>query len=224
MSFSAPIIIVVYVITYTLFCTEMLGGIDVVWYANMFGGFNFVGNIFMGWCMLVLLTTYIRSFTPGFKRTVTNQQYWDLGKLMFGFTMFWGYLFFSHFLPQWYGNLPEETQWLILRTREFPWKGWSYVTFTMCFILPFILLLSRDLKRTPAAISTVAVIVLLGIWSEKYVVIMPNFSPNVIPFSGLELGFFFGFLGVYGLSVLGFLSKFPYTPVASPMAKGETSW
>jgi hypothetical protein len=127
-------------------------------------------------------------------------------------------------LPQWYGNLPEETQWMILRTREYPWKAWGWVTFAMCFIMPFILLLSRDLKRTPAAFATVGLLIFLGIWAEKYIAIMPNISPGSIPFGALEFGLFLGFLGMYVLSVLNFLSKLPFIPVSHPQTQGKIDW
>ncbi|MCB0319246.1 MAG: hypothetical protein KDD56_10865 [Bdellovibrionales bacterium] len=224
MSRMAPVLVILYIVIYTMFATEMVASTDTVWYANMYGGFSFIGNIFMGWASLAILCTYFSRTNPAFGKTVTNQQWWDLGKLMFGFTMLWGYLFFSHFLPQWYGNLPEETQWLILRTREFPWKAWSWVTFAMCFVIPFISLLSRDLKKTPTALSTVACIILLGVWSEKYVFIMPSYSPNLIPFGIYDIFIFLGFLGVYGLSVTGFLKRFPYVPLSHPVTRGITNW
>ena len=224
MSRMAPLLIFVYVVVYTMFATEMVSSTDTIWYANMYGGFSFIGNIFMGWSALAILCAYFSRTNPEYGKTMTDQQWWDLGKLMFGFTMLWGYMFFSHFLPQWYGNLPEETQWLILRTREFPWKGWSWVTFSMCFVIPFIALLSRDLKKTPLALSSIATIILLGVWSEKYVFIMPSYYPDVIPFGVYDVCIFLGFLGVYGLSVTGFLKRFPYAPLSHPVTRGVTNW
>ena len=178
----------------------------------------------MGWGVLIILTLLMTSRNKNLSSSVTNQQWWDLGKLQFGFCMLWGYLFFAHYLPQWYGNLPEETQWLILRTKEFPWKGWSWVTFAMCFIVPFIMLLSDDIKRVPKLLACVSGLILLGVWAEKYVVVMPNFSVDAIPFGWIEISVFFMFLGLYGISVLGFMSKVPYMPVGSPLARGITKW
>lgn len=140
------------------------------------------------------------------------------------FCMLWGYMFWDQFLPQWYGNLPEETQWLILRTREFPWKGLSWVVFPMGFIIPFILLLGRELKRTPKYLARVGVIIFCAVWLEKYVVIMPQVSPDKIPFGCLEIGMFLGFLGAYGLSVIGFLGKYPFIQVSHPATAGKTNW
>ena len=224
MSRLAPVIVMVYVAIYTLFATEMIVGMDKIWFSNMFGGFNFVGNIYMGWAATALISIFLLKRSETFERNVSSRQFWDLGMLCFGFCMLWGYLFFAQFLPQWYGNMPEETQWLMLRTRIEPWKNWGWVTFGMCFVLPFILLLSRDLKRTPKAFGTVAVIILLGIWSEKYITVMPQVSPDAIPFGIIEIGLFLGFLGIYALSIQSFLRKFPALPVSHPLTRGSVEW
>lgn len=224
MSIFAPVIVIVYMVIYSLFSFEMIMGMDEIWYSNMFGGFQFVGNIYIGWAALALVTLYYMSVNRDYSATVGNQQLWDLGKLTLGFSIIWAYLFFSQFLPQWYGNLPEETQWLILRTREFPWKGWGWTTFSMCFVLPFILLLSRDLKKTPAALAAVSIVVLLGVWSERYIIIMPQVSPDAIPFGLIEIGLFLGFFGVYGLSLAAFLARVPYAPVSHPLTRGSVDW
>jgi hypothetical protein len=139
--------------------------------------------------------------------------------------MLWGYTFFSQFLPQWYGNMPEETQWLILRTRELPWKALGYTTFGCAFVVPFILLLSRDIKKNPATFSIVAMVIFAGVWLTKYMVVMPQVSPEAIPFSFVDIGVFLGFFGIYILSIQSFLAKFPFMTFSHPQAKGDVkSW
>ena len=162
------------------------------------------------------MVLYLRRDNPDYRRAAAGQQFHDLGKLTLGFGIIWAYFFFSQFLPQWYGNMPEETQWLILRTREEPWKTLSWVTFGMAWVTPFILLLSKDLKKTPPAYACACVIALLGVWLERYVVVMPQVSPNAIPLGFFELGLFLGFAAAYVLSVKLFLTKYPLIPVAHP--------
>lgn len=231
LSVMAPIVIALYAVIYSLFAFEMVMAMDTVWFSNMFGGFYFVGNIYMGWGMTILLTLYYVNRNQGFSNVVNTGQLWDLGKLTFGFCMLWGYLFWSQFLPQWYGNMPEETQWLILRTREEPWMTLGWLTFACAFIIPFITLLSDDIKKTPRAITKVVFIVLLGVWLEKYMVVMPQLFPSEIPLLSAELGFglpelgiFLGFMGAYLLSIQGFLSKYPAIPVANPLTYGSQDW
>lgn len=226
MSCLAPFIVFVYVVVYSLFAFEMIMGMDTVWFSNMFGGFNFVGNISMGWAALALTVIYLSSYSKDFDKVVNKDQLWDLGKLQFGFTMLWGYLFFSQYLPQWYGNMPEETVWLLTRVRG-EWMPLSYFVFSCCFVIPFILLLSEDLKKTPWAYAGTVLIILTGYWFEKYVTVMPQLFPDEIPLKHgflLELGLFLGFLGTYGLSIQSFLKKYPYIPVSHPITVGSRDW
>lgn len=224
LSILAPVVMMVYMLIYSLFSFEMIMGMDKYWFSNMFGGFNFVGNIYMALAMLALLSMGLARRDDQYGKLLTPNTLWDLGKLCFGFSMLWGYLFFSQFMVQWYGNLPEETQWMILRTREAPWANLGWVTFCMCFPLPFILLLSRDLKRTPFAFSVVCLVILGGVWLEKYVTIAPQLFPSQIPFGFLEIGFFLGFLGTYLLCVQSFLARYPIAPLSSPLMKGTANW
>ncbi len=224
MSWNAPLIVIAYAVVVSLFSFEMMMGMDTIWYSNMFGGFQFLGNIYMSWAMTIILAVYFAAKSPAYNRTLSKSQLWDLGKLTYGFCMLWGYTFFSQYLPQWYGNMPEETQWLILRTKEYPWKPVAWIVFAMCFIIPFILLLSEDLKKTPPALATVACIVLGGIWMERYVVIMPQLFPGSLPFGVIEVALFIGFFAAYFLSVTSFMSKYPYIPVSHPQSSGLIKW
>jgi len=224
LSQRAPALVLVYALVYSLFAFEMVMAMDYRWLSNLFGGFLFIGNIYGAWAVLILLTLYHVAKEKEFSQWVSTNELWDLGKLTFGFCMVWGYFFFSQFLPQWYGNLPEETQYLIVRTREFPWKGWAWVTLSACFIVPFILLLSRDLKKTPRCIGAVAVVILCGLAMERYILVMPQLSPGSIPFGISEIGIFLGFLGAYGLSLQAFLGAVPPVIVSSPLARGSADW
>ncbi len=226
LSRRAPLIILLYAIIYSMFAFEMVMSMDTIWYSNMFGGFFFVGNVYMGWAMLTLLTIYFMNKSAAFAKTLSTQQFWDLGKLTMGFAILWGYLFFSQYLPQWYGNMPEESQWMLLRTRGL-WMPVSYTVLAMCFIFPLIWLISEDVKKTPWAFSTVCCVVLLGVWLEKYVIVMPQLSPGHIPlldFPFMEIGITVGFMGVYGLSIVNFMRKYPFIPVSHPLTAGSRDW
>lgn len=224
LSWNAPLLVFSYAIIISLFAFEMIMSLDTIWYSNMFGGFIFIGNIYLAWAILTMVVYFMTRVNKDYADVVRGQQYWDLGKLMLGFGILWAYLFFSQFLPQWYGNLPEETQWMILRTREYPWKGLGWFTLAMSFVIPFIMLISRDVKKTPAILSSVSVIIAIGVWCEKYMIVMPQLSPNVIPFGVIELGLFLGFLGIYVISITSFLKKYPFAPISSPLARGSTDW
>jgi Ni/Fe-hydrogenase subunit HybB-like protein len=208
-SFIAPIVIITYGLIYSLFAFEMVMSMDKIWMSNLFGAFYVVGNIYISWAFLILLLTYFCTNDQKFSHLISKQIFWDVGKLTFGFCMIWGYFFLSQFLPQWYGNLPEETQWLILRTREEPWKSFGYLVFGCSFVVPFILLLSREIKKVPYVLSIVALVIIFGVWCEKLITILPYYSPKYVNFGFFDIGIFLGFLGIYLLCVHVFLSRVP---------------
>jgi hypothetical protein len=224
MSCSAPVVAMAYIVVVSLFSFEMIMGMNPTWYSNLFGAFIFVSQIYIAWAGLALMTMFFSKKYPQFGAQIAGQQFWDLGKLNFGFCMLWGYMFWSQFLTQWYGNLPEETQWLILRTREFPWKGLAWVAFPMAFIIPFITLLSRDLKKTPLTYAIVCLVLMTGVWLDRYLIIMPEVSPHHIPLGLTEVGIFIGFLGAYLLCIRSFLSKYPFLQVSHPLSHGSRDW
>lgn len=224
MSCSGPVVVFFYAVVMSLFAFEMIMGMNPTWYSNLFGAFIFVSQIYIGWACLALMTMFFSKNKPQFGQLVTSQQFWDLGKLNLGFCMLWGYMFWSQFLTQWYGNLPEETQWLILRTREFPWKGLAWVVFPMCFIIPFVSLLSRDVKKNRVTYAVVCLVLMTGVWLDRYLIIMPEISPHHIPFGFTEVGIFVGFLGAYLLCIRNFLSKYPFVPVSHPLTHGSDAW
>jgi hypothetical protein len=224
MSVNAPVVAMCYIVVVSLFAFEMIMGMNPIWFSNLFGAFIFVSQIYIGWAGLALMTMYFAKKNKAFGEQIHTQQYWDMGKLNFGFCMLWGYMFWSQFLTQWYGNLPEETQWLILRTREFPWKGLAWIAFPMAFVIPFITLLSRDLKKTPKTYAVVCLTLMTGVWLDRYLIIMPEVSPHHIPFGITEIGIFVGFLGAYLLCIRTFLSKYPFLQVSHPLTHGSRDW
>jgi hypothetical protein len=224
MSFNGPIVIVAYAVIVSLFAFEMIMSQDTIWYSNMLGGFVFLGFLYMAWAMTSLWAMYFSSVSPVYKKTLGTQQFWDLGKLTFGFSMLWGYTMISQYLPQWYGNMPEETQWLYLRTKEFPWKPIAFLTLGMCFIFPFITLVSEDIKKTPKAFKYICFVVLAGMWVEKFILVSPQRYPTSIPFGWLDVAVFVGFAAAYFLMVTGFMSKYPCVPVSHPQASEDTDW
>jgi hypothetical protein len=224
MSRFAPLLIAVYGVVYSLFAFEMVMAMDHAFMSNLFGAFLFAGNIYIGWAYLAINVVVHAKTSKSYGKAVTTTTLWDVGKLTFGFCMVWGYFFFSQFLPIWYGNLPEETQWMILRLREYPWKLFAYFVFGSCFIVPFIMLLSDDIKKTPLALSGVALIVLFGVWLQYYLIVIPQFSPGSIPFGLHDIGIFCGFLGLFVYVTKSFLGTIPWAPITHPLSKGSIKW
>jgi len=217
-SFQAPLLVVVYVVIYSLFAFEMLMGMDAVWFSNVFGAIIFIGNIYAAWAGLAITALFFAGRSREYSGILSTQQLWDLGKLVFGFSMLWADLVFGQFIVQWYGNLPEETHWMMTRVRLEPWKWLSWFTFSCAFLIPFILLLSRDLKKTPLGLAAACSITLVGLWFSYFMIIMPQLSPGMIPALGADwlvnVSITLGFMAAYFLSIQAFLARFPFAPIA----------
>jgi len=208
----SPFVIIGYAVVVSLIAFDQMMSVDPHWYSTMFGGFIFMGAVYlaMAWCSMFV--GLARTAHPLFAAKVERRTLHDLGKLLFGFGIFWAYLMWSQYLPIWYGNMPEETKFLLLRLRENPWHDFAWIVLGLCFIIPFLLGLSRDVKQTPHLLFCTGMIVACGIWLELYLLFMPSISPHVIPFDLSDVGISLGFLGAFVLSCACFLEKAPLMP------------
>jgi uncharacterized membrane protein YpjA len=135
--------------------------------------------------------------------------------LLFGFICFWGYVAFSQMMLIWIANLPEEIPFYMVRMKG-AWAPVGVALIICHFVIPFALLLSRDIKRKPPRLSLVAVWVLLVHLLDLFWLVMPTLDPNTVKFS---LWIIPGWLGLGGLGVAFALWKIRghYTlPVKDP--------
>ena len=171
---SAPAM-VAFGLTLTFAAIDMLMSLDPHWYSTIFGVYYFAGCVVSVYAFLPIAVFMLQR--SGFlRRAVTVEHYHDLGKLLFGFVVFWAYIGFSQYMLQWYGNIPEETRWFAVRQQN----GWGYVGLTLVFghfLLPFLALLSRGPKRRPGVLVGVAAWVLLMHWVDLFWLVMPSASP-----------------------------------------------
>jgi hypothetical protein len=148
--------------------------------------------------------------------------------MIFAFSIFWMYLFFSQYLVIWYGNLPEETGFFQARLgTEFLqstwyWEGWwdrinePYVkvalfTWICVWVVPFWLLLGQKPKKTWWFLGGVASVSAFGFWLERNVLMWPSWVPeDTFAFLGwIQIGVALGFVGAFSLTYLVFTRVFP---------------
>jgi len=208
----SPAVVIIYAFIMTLISFDLLMSVDPHWYSTMFGGFYFMTAIYlaMAWCAIGV--AFVRKHHPLFLSTIQRKTLHDLGKLLFGFGIFWAYLFWCHYLPIWYGNLPEETAYIIVRLREAPWHGVAWMVLGCCFIIPFLLGLSRDVKQMPMLLLATGTIVAIGGLLQQYLLFAPTLYPDTLPFALSDLAVTLGFMGAFLLSAASFLSKVPLIP------------
>jgi hypothetical protein len=146
---------------------------------------------------------------------VTDEHIHDLGKFMFAFSIFWTYLWFAQFILIWYANIPEETIYYYKRW-ESPFKLHFFLNLILNFLVPFLVLMTRNNKRNPKILTFVAIVILVGHWNDLYLMLMPGTIDKQAGIGFLEVGMTLAFAGLFIYWVLTALSKRGLVPVKHP--------
>lgn len=148
--------------------------LDPHWYSTLFGWYNFASYMCGFLCMAILVITFLKS--KGLLVFVNDSHMHNIVLFLFGFSVFWTYLWFSQFMLIWYGNIPEDTMWFLKRFNVPLFKVIFLLTFVINFVFPFLFLLKRRAKRNPWIYGIAAVILLFGHYLDFYLMVM--FEPN----------------------------------------------
>ncbi len=234
----APVILLLFGIGGSLFAFDQVMSMEQMWFSNLFGAYVCWGGVLSAVAGSVLAGISHRG-QPGFDDEITENRMHDIAKMLFAFCIFWMYLFFSQYIVIYYGNLPEET--FFLRDRlgpqfmidkgytaydfarswdlwDFDWSrltvgyGWvSMFVWACCWIIPFWVLLGARPKKTPWIAGPVATIVLIGLWTERNLLIWPSVvKDDMTAFLGLiPLGIGVGFISAFILVFLIYSRVFP---------------
>jgi hypothetical protein len=166
--------IVVYSITMTAGAIYWVMSMDPTWFSTVYGLMFLVGQGYAVLAFGIIVAVSLSKAEP-FKTILRQTEQHDLGKLTFAFVMLNIYLAFGQFLIIWSGNLPDEINWYLDRIRG----GWG-VIITMDFIfhwlIPFTMLLSRDLKRNKKRIVRVCQWMVFARAFDMFWLIEPNFK------------------------------------------------
>jgi hypothetical protein len=150
--------LVLYVITVTFMSVDWVMSLDAHWYSTIFGILTMGGQGLSTMAFTILVLSTLVKFQP-MSQVASAENFHDLSKLMFAFVLLWAYFSVSQLLIIWSANLPEEIPFYLERLHG-PWAPISIALLLLQFVLPFLLLLSRSLKRNPAAVKWVALIIL----------------------------------------------------------------
>jgi len=205
---EAAFLIVGYAFGYSLLAFDLIMSLAHKWVSNLFGAFYFMGSFLAALMALAVLTIALRRRMK-LEQLVSERQLHDLGKLCFGFTVFWAYLMWSQYLVIWYGNLPEETYFIFYRLIG-PWRPVGVWVFLLVFVIPFVGLLGVKPKRYPPTFLAFALIGLVGIWLERYLEVVPSINGGAGPAIGVpEIGATLFFGGLFLLSMGLFAARYP---------------
>ena len=170
-------------ITFAAF--DLLMSLSPAWFSTIFGVYYFGGSAIAVMATLIVASQSLmqRGLLP---KVVNEEHYHDLGKFLFGFIFFWGYIAFSQFMLIWYAHLPEETFWFYTRMSG-PWAGASLVLLFGKFAIPVLGVISRHVKRNFGAIKFWAVWMLVAHWFDMFWLVMPEHSKDSLPLGPVEL-------------------------------------
>lgn len=194
-----------FAIFFTMFSFDLLMSLLPTWYSTIFGIYCFGGAIQATFAVLAIMIVWLKN-SKWISGYVTEEHQHDIGKFLKGFTVFWAYIAFSQFMLIWYANIPEETEYYIMRSLN----GWMSVSFALLifrFIVPFLVLLPRGAKRSDSILVSISVLVLVMHYVDIYWMVYPNFFDGVPQFSFWEIGIFIGFLGLFLMTMIKFFTK-----------------
>ncbi|OPY65174.1 MAG: hypothetical protein A4E57_03273 [Syntrophorhabdaceae bacterium PtaU1.Bin034] len=213
----SPMIAIAYAFVLSLLGFDLVMSLDPHWYSTLFGGYFFVGSFYTGIAglsLLALLTKNVEAFRGRFE----PHHFHDIGKLLLAFCLFTGYLFYAQFLVIWYANIPEETRYVILRVKLTPWEPLAWMVLFMIFVVPLATLLSRKVKLLRVPMAFLSLLILAGLWLERFILVAPSlWTQDTIPLGLTELLVTAGFVGIVGLSGSAFLRMVPALPVSDPL-------
>jgi len=172
--------------TASLASFDWLMSLDPSWSSTIFGVYFWANSLVGSLAALVLTVLLVRGLA-GLHKLITIEHLHDLGKLLFGFVIFWAYIAFSQYFLIWYANFPEETHWYVAR-RTGGWNTVSWLLFFGHFVSPFALLLFHGPKRNPFLLGFAAAWVLVFHYVDCAWLIMPSVGVPAIGLRDLTAG------------------------------------
>ncbi len=221
MRWWAPLATLAFALSISYAGFDWMMSLDPHWFSTMFGVIIFAGAMISGYATLALMGLWLTR-NGELENTLTEWNFHDAGKLMWGFCIFWAYVSFSQYFLQWYSNIPEETAWYVLRTQG----GWGAMGAFLIFghfVLPFLVLLSRHMKRSRTALGIIAGWMLFMHYIDHYYMIMPAFNHH-LHFSLMDLFAYLFVGGVFLAVVIRPLKKDAAVPHQDPMLTASMNY
>ncbi|MEM7108071.1 MAG: quinol:cytochrome C oxidoreductase [Bacteroidota bacterium] len=210
----SAIFLVVFAVTSSISAWDWVMSVDPHWFSTMFGWYMFASWWVNGLAVITLIVVMLKE--KGYLQVVNSNHLHDIGKFIFGFSVFWTYIWFSQFLLIYYANIPEETVYFVQRL-ESQYKAVFFVNLILNFFLPFLLLMTRDAKRHMSMLKVVCPIVIGGHFIDFYLMITPGVMQNDGGFGFMEVGMFMIFAVAFLFVTLSNLAKAPLYARNHPM-------
>ncbi len=185
------------------------------WFSTMFSVNVFVGGLVSTMSTMVLIMVILKK--NNYMGYVNNNHFHDIGKMIFGFSIFWVYTWLAQFLLIWYANMPVETVYFLKRMHG-PWLILFWCNLTVNFFMPFLALMMRQAKRQYNYLVVIVCIMLCGRYIDWYLIVMPGTAGQAgqAGFGFYEIGFFMLFAGMFCYTVAYNLAKANLVPMKHP--------
>jgi hypothetical protein len=203
----APVALILFGFSLTFAGIDWLMSLDPLWYSTIFGVYCFAMGMVSFFATLILIVSGLRA-SGVLTKEITVEHLHDVGKFLFGFNAFWAYIAFSQFFLIYYSSIPEEVtffhkRWTFVDAGN-PWANVSLLLVALHFVVPFVFLMSRNIKRNTTLLPIGAAILLVMHIVEVYWIVLPNYvvgpdgksplAPSFVDVSALLacVGIFFG--------------------------------
>jgi len=212
---SSAAFLVFFLVTESMMSWDWIMSLDPHWFSTLFGWYIFASMIVSAVTTIALISIYLKG--KGYLEFVNDSHLHDLAKFMFGFSIFWAYLWFSQFMLIWYANIPEEVTYFVTRFNDYkiPFLGMVVLN----FVFPLLVLMNSDYKRVPWFIISAGIIILIGHYIDIFVMIMPATVGDQWFIGISEISSVLLVLGIFIYVVFNTLSKAPLLAKGSPFLK-----
>jgi hypothetical protein len=204
--------LVFFIVTESIMSWDWIMSVDPHWFSTLFGWYVFASFFVSAITTIALVTLYLKS--RGFLEYVNTSHIHDLAKFMFGFSVFWTYLWFSQFMLIWYANIPEEITYFITRIEVYNLPFFGAVV--MNFVFPLLILINTDFKRITWVLVMAGVVILAGHYIDFFNMIMPGTVGDQWFIGVPEIASVLFFLGLFIYVVFTALTKNPLLAKRNP--------
>jgi hypothetical protein len=204
--------LVFFIVTESIMSWDWIMSVDPHWFSTLFGWYVFASFLVSGVTTICLVSLYLKS--KGYLEYVNTSHIHDLAKFMFGFSVFWTYLWFSQFMLIWYANIPEEVTYFVTRINDYNLPFFGAVA--MNFLFPVLILINTDFKRISWILVMAGIVILLGHYVDFFNMIMPGTVGDQWFIGVSEIASVLFFFGLFIYVVFTALTKAPLLPKRNP--------
>ena len=204
--------LVFFIVTESIMSWDWIMSVDPHWFSTLFGWYVFASFLVSGVTTICFVTIYLKS--KGYLEHVNTSHIHDLAKFMFGFSVFWTYLWFSQFMLIWYADIPEEVTYFVTRINDYNLPFFGAVA--MNFLFPVLILINTDFKRISWILVMAGIVILLGHYVDFFNMIMPGTVGDQWFIGVSEIASVLFFFGLFIYIVFSALTKAPMLPKRNP--------